>query len=291
MSRLLRFSEFLAVKSGQLARRSFLCGVLIGALLVAGSPGWVVTGVHAKPPGGGGSWEEPQGIDTVFSGSGWDEGPAQPISVGHLDGWWLLVTGNQGPFPMALPDLDRDGLAEVGQAWDRTDYHELQIWFSGRGEQNGRAPDMVVAERFTNQTAVFSRIGATEDVDGDGVLELTTLGSVVRSVSGGQVPILSTYVSTTGLPAMTLFGSDLDIMMSVLQGRAVGAPADELLGMIREFDPLVSGFSPERLANGLASSLGTTGEQSSSYPYYINSFLGAYPHSLGAQRIGPDGVG
>lgn len=186
-----------------------------------------------------------------------------------------------------MPDLDQDGVVETGQAWDRIDHHELQIWLSSVGPRGTREPDILIAERFTNQTHVFGRIGAAEDVDGDGVREITTLGSATNASNGQAVPVLSVYRSTTGRPSLTLFGSDSDILMAVLEGRATGQRADGLLGMIREYDPLVANFSAKRSRSGLADALGTVvATESIQYDPWVMDGIAISPLVL--ERVDPD---
>ncbi len=256
---------------GQSGRRGFVIGVMIGAMLMVGAPGWlpqggVIPAAQAKPPtptilvppGWHGVHDEIELVDVVGDPLDFpDIFSRTPISVGTHDGWWLLATGNIGPFTLPMPDLDQDGVVEIGQAWDRFDHHELQIWLSSVGPRGTRQPDIVIAERFNTQTHAFSRIGAAEDVDGDGVREITTLGVATNRSNNQGVPILSVYRSTTGRPSLTLFGSDADILMAVLEGRATGHRADNLLSVIRDSDPLVANFSAERSRSGLAQALGT----------------------------------
>jgi hypothetical protein len=210
-----------------------------------------------------------------------------PISVGTHDRWWLLATGNIGPFTLPMPDLDQDGVVEIGQAWDRFDHHELQIWLTSVGPRGTRQPDIVIAERFNTQTHAFSRIGAAEDVDGDGVREITTLGVATNRSNNQGVPILSVYRSTTGRPSLTLFGSDADILMAVLEGRATGQRADNLLSVIRDSDPLVANFSAERSRSGLAQALGTVvATESIQYDPWVMDGMAISPLVL--ERADPD---
>ncbi|MFN7559857.1 MAG: hypothetical protein ACK54T_05265 [bacterium] len=198
---------FASRPDGQSGRRGFVIGVMIGAMLMVGAPGWlpqggVIPAAQAKPPKppvpnvlkpvpdeiftyeqGNDVLGNPLDFPEVFS---FDR---TPISVGMYEGWWLLATGNRGPFTLPMPDLDQDGVAETGQAWDRIDHHELQIWLSSVGPRGTREPDILIAERFTNQTHVFGRIGAAEDVDGDGVREITTLGSATNASNGQAVQL------------------------------------------------------------------------------------------------------
>ncbi len=255
---------------GQSGRRGFVIGVMIGAMLMVGAPGWlpqggVIPAAQAKPPtptidvplGWHGVHDEIELVDVVGDPLDFpDIFSRTPISVGTHDGWWLLATGNIGPFTLPMPDLDQDGVVEIGQAWDRIDHHELQIWLTSVGPRGTRQPDIVIAERFNTHTHAFSRIGAAEDVDGDGVREITTLGVATNRSNNQGVPILSVYRSTTGRPSLTLFGSDADILMAVLEGRATGHRADNLLSVIRDSDPLVANFSAERSRSGLAQALG-----------------------------------
>lgn len=280
---------------------------MIGAMLMVGAPGWlpqggVIPAAQAKPP----KPPVPNVLkpvpDVIF---GYEQGndvhvvdnpldfpevfsfDRTPISVGTYEGWWLLATDNRGPFTLPMPDLDQDGVVETGQAWDRIDHHELQIWLSSVGPRGTREPDIVIAERFTNQTHVFGRIGAAEDVDGDGVREITTLGSATNASNGQAVPVLSVYRSTTGRPSLTLFGSDADILMAVLEGRATGQRADGLLGMIRDSDPLVANFSANRSDSGLADALGTVvATESIQYDPWIMDGMAISPLVL--ERADPD---
>lgn len=300
---------------GQSGRRGFVIGVMIGAMLMVGAPGWlpqggVIPAAQAKPPtptkpptpmilpepndiidfpnaDEQSYWAEQGRIlfddspDLLFSFS------RTPISVGTHDGWWLLVTRNIGPFTLPMPDLDQDGVVEIGQAWDRFDHHELQIWLSSVGPRGTRQPDIVIAERFNTQTHAFSRIGAAEDVDGDGVREITTLGVATNRSNNQGVPILSVYRSTTGRPSLTLFGSDADILMAVLEGRATGHRADNLLSVIRDSDPLVANFSAERSRSGLAQALGTVvATESIQYDPWVMDGMAISPLVL--ERADPD---
>ncbi|MFN7375564.1 MAG: hypothetical protein ACK5TP_11460 [bacterium] len=115
---------------------------------------------------------------------------------------------------------------------------------------------------------------------------LSTRGSLA-SDSRASVPVLSVYRSTTGRPSLTLFGSDADILMAVLEGRATGQRADGLLGMIRDSDPLVANFSAKRSRSGLADALGTVvATESIQYDPWIMDGMAISPLVL--ERADPD---
>jgi hypothetical protein len=185
----------------------------------------------------------------------------------------VLIGGNSalsGQHPIAVPDLDRDGVPETGLAWSEGDHYKLGIWLSSRGEPEGRFQDIAIAERFVKQTAVFTNIGAFEDFDGDGVLEITTLGSALHQTTAADVPTLTIYSSTTGQPAFSLYGSNANIFQAVMTGRAVGEPVDDLLWEIGEFDFAAEGFTLTGLVSDQAGAFGTQGVAMNPWPANIH---------------------
>lgn len=234
--------------AGLIGRRSSFLALLMGVILVSGATGgWtsLIPSARAKPPAA---------PDAPITG--WGDGPVT------LGGEGVLIGGNSalsGPQPVAVPDLDRDGVPETGLAWSEGDHYKLGIWLSSRGEPEGRFQDIAVAERFVNQTAVFTNIGAFEDIDGDGVLEITTLGSALHQTTAADVPTLTIYSSTTGQPAFSLYGSNANIFQAVMTGRAVGESVDDLLWEIGEFDFAAEGFILTRSVGDQAGAFGTQG--------------------------------
>ncbi len=234
--------------AGLTGRRSRFLALLMGVILVSGATGgWtsLIPSARAKPPAA---------PDAPITG--WGDGTVT------LGGESVLIGGNSGlsgQHPIAVPDLDRDGVPETGLAWSEGDHYKLGIWLSSRGEPEGRFQDIAVAERFVNQTAVFTNIGAFEDIDGDGVLEITTLGSALHQTTAADVPTLTIYSSTTGQPAFSLYGSNANIFQAVMTGRAVGEPVDDLLWEIGEFDFAAEGFILTGLVSDQAGAFGTMG--------------------------------
>ncbi|MCC6230925.1 MAG: hypothetical protein IT432_17070 [Phycisphaerales bacterium] len=84
-------------------------------------------------------------------------------------------------------------------------------------------------------------------MDGDGVREITTLGTINNPETSADVTVLSIYASTTGQPIMSFYGTGSDVLMSVFEGRATGNLVDELLLQIGEETEVTPGFVLDRL--------------------------------------------
>jgi hypothetical protein len=168
-----------------------------------------------------------------------------------------------------IPDLDRDGVVDVAEKSQLRDHWRLDVWLSSRGGVAKRPADIVVNERFADQVDAFKQVGAGEDTNGDGVLEVTSLSFVLDTISGQPVPVVSIYSSTFGRPMMTLFGDGAETLMLVLEGQAIGSPVNELLFTIPQAASTRPDFELKRSSSGSSDSSGTSGtsdDSSSSGP-------------------------
>jgi hypothetical protein len=169
--------------------------------------------------------------------------------------------------PVFMPDLDRDGIAEVAVVSERENYHRVDVWLSSRGgRDSSRKADIVATESFADQIEVFVAFGAVEDIDGDGLSEITARSVVLDSVGGVHVPVVSVYSSTFGRPMSTFFGTGVETIQFVLSARAAGDSADDLLLAIPTESYVRPEFSLLRSSSGSSESYGSSGSSDSSSP-------------------------
>ncbi len=159
----------------------------------------------------------------------------------------LVLTPMHAFAQTGIHDWDADGVDDTFLDIPKANHHQLKIWFSSAGAATGRSPDVIVTERYADQTAFFTRITAYPDIDGDGIREIVTLGAVANPATGGSVTVMSVYSSRNGSSSISYYGTGTELLLSVFEGRATGNLTDELLAQIGEETEVTAGFILDRL--------------------------------------------